>query len=56
MTRRPNKNSDDLRQRILEHSETLRFLLSSDDLDEILRRAEKERPPVAKARPRSTYM
>ena len=43
MTSRPKKTSDELRQRILEHSETLRFLLSSDDLDDVLRRAEKER-------------
>jgi DNA replication protein DnaC len=43
MPRRPTKTSDDLRQRILEHSETLRLLLNSDDLDEILRHAEKER-------------
>lgn len=43
MTCRPTKTSDDLRQRILEHGQTLRFLLNSDDLDEILRHAEKER-------------
>lgn len=43
MTNRPKQTSDELRQRILEHSQTLRFLLSPDELDEVLRRAEKER-------------
>lgn len=43
MTGRPKKTADDRRQRILEHSQTLRFPLSGEELDEILRRAEKER-------------
>lgn len=43
MTSRPKKTSDDLRQRILQHSQTLRVGLSGDELDEVLRRAEKER-------------
>lgn len=68
MTSRPNKTSDDLRQRILEHSQTLRLLLSPDELDEVLRRAEKERfshvqliehllsVPAQKRRERSTEL
>lgn len=43
MTSRPKKTTDDLRPRILEHSQTLRFPLSDEELDKILRRAEKER-------------
>ncbi|MGH9610542.1 MAG: IS21-like element helper ATPase IstB [Bryobacteraceae bacterium] len=43
MARQAKKTSDDLRQRILEHSQTLRFVLSAEELDEILRRAEQER-------------
>ncbi|MGH3595161.1 MAG: IS21-like element helper ATPase IstB [Mycobacterium sp.] len=43
MARQAKKTSDDLRQRILEHCQTLRFVLSAEELDEILRRAEKER-------------
>lgn len=43
MARHAKKTSDDLRQRILEHSRTLRFVLSPEELDEVLRRAEKER-------------
>lgn len=68
MTSRPKQTSDDLRQRILEHSQTLRFLLSPDELDEVLRRAEKERfshvqliehllsVPAQKRRERSTEL
>jgi DNA replication protein DnaC len=39
----PAKTSDELRQRILKHSETLRLPLSCDELDDVLRRAEQER-------------
>jgi DNA replication protein DnaC len=42
MASRPKKTSDDLRQRILEHSQTLQFVLSADELDGVLRRAEQE--------------
>jgi DNA replication protein DnaC len=42
MTRRPKQSPDDLRQRILEHCQTLRIAMDAGELDGLLSRAEKE--------------
>ena len=43
MARRPKLSADQVRQRILEHCQTLRVPLDAAELDALLGRAEKER-------------